>query len=58
MNRHMMSLDKIDKTKYPTLFRYWQAMRTNPKQPNLVKWMVNNKLKLDSEIKAWTKAQK
>jgi hypothetical protein len=54
-NSHMISLDEIDRNKYPTLFVYWSAMRKNPKQPNLVKWMVKNKPALDKEISTWSK---
>ena len=54
-NSHMISLEEIDPDKYPTLFKYWQAMRKNPFQPNLVKWMVKNKPALDKEISSWSK---
>ena len=54
-NSHMISLDEIDPDKYPTLFKFWQAMRKNPNQPNLTKWMVKNKSQLDKEISSWSK---
>ena len=54
-NSHMISLEEIDPDKYPTLFKFWQAMRKNPKQPNLTKWMLKHKSKLDKEISDWSK---
>lgn len=57
-NSHMISLDDIDPDKYPTLFKYWQALRKNPLQPNLPKWMVKHKDKLDSEVAGWMKDRK
>jgi len=57
-NKHMISLDEIDPDTYPTLFKYWQALRKDPHQPNLPKWMVKNKTKLDSELTKWLKQKK
>lgn len=55
-NNHMLSLDEIDPDNYPTLFKYWQAMRKNPYQPNLLNWKLKNKDKLDKEINTWSKS--
>jgi hypothetical protein len=54
---HMMSMDEIDPDKFPTLFKYWQAVRKNPFQKNLPKWMVANKKNLDKEISLWNKGR-
>ena len=51
----MIPLDEIDPDKYPTLFKYWQAMRKNPYQPNLTKWVLKNKEQLDKDNKGWAK---
>lgn len=51
----MVPMSAIDKDKYPTLYKYWSAMRKDPTQPNLVKWMVKNKPALDNEIAKWSK---
>ena len=57
-NAHMMPMSNIDPDEYPTLHRYWQALRKDPTQPNLPKWMIKNRDKLDREITKWAKAFK
>jgi hypothetical protein len=52
----MVPLSAIDKDKYPTLYKYWSAMRKDPTQANLPKWMAKNKPALDREISKWSKA--
>mgnify|MGYP003332194165 FL=1 len=55
-NDHMVPLSEIDPKVYPTLHKYWSALRKNPDQPNLPKWMVKNKTQLDKEISKWAKS--
>jgi hypothetical protein len=51
----MVPMSAIDKDKYPTLYKYWSALRKDPAQPNLPKWMVKNRAALDKEISKWSK---
>ena len=55
-NDHMVPLSEIDPKVYPTLHKYWSALRKNPDQPNLPKWMAKNKVQLDKEIAKWAKS--
>lgn len=52
---HMVPLSCIDPKTYPTLYKYWSAVRKDPNQPNLSKWMIKNREQLDKEIGKWSK---
>ena len=51
----MVPMSAIYKKKFPTLHLYWSALRKDPNQPNLMRWMMKNKAQLDKEIAKWGK---